>query len=297
MQGKIKAMRSISIVLILAALLLVNVPAMSGMADTFTATRTLPAANLHPGDTFDVTVSFSAPDDFFNAIGVTDIAPAGWQVSTNTAWCTPAAMFGNNPETNKAEYSWFGPYASGVSFSVVYKVTVPDDVSGGVYNFTGGQVEYYLSGDGPHFAATASNIEVTVAVTSGGVDSSGGPAGTGITSPGGYINTTEGESGIDDSDNPDIDNESSGEFTFKEPEPEGMVAAVTLPAAPDMESTPSLPTIEEPESPLDSQIPAPPSSGAGWWSIAIGIPVVLVGGLALAFLLVRKYKMSRLNKH
>ncbi len=182
-----KTIRTINIAFILAALLLIGVPATSGMADVFSATRALPGGNLHPGDTFNVTVSFSAPADDLNAIGITDVAPTGWAISVNTAWCTPAATYGNNPETNKVEYTWFGTYSSGTSFTVVYKVTVPGDASDGTYSFTGGQVEYYLGGTGPHFANTTSDTEVTIACT-GSTESDSGIDNTGVTSLDGYIN-------------------------------------------------------------------------------------------------------------
>jgi hypothetical protein len=293
-----KPVKSLSIAFILAVLLLMSVPVTSGMADAFTATRTLPGGNLHPGDTFDVTVSFSAPDDNFNAIGVMDIAPTGWQVSVNTAWCTPAATYGNNPETNKVEYTWFGPYASGARFTVVYKVTVPNDVSDGTYNFTGGQVEYYLSGSGPHFADTTSNIEVTVARANSGIGS--GVDNTGVTSPDEYVNTTgEGEPGTDATENSDLDNNASGEFTFKEPEPGGTAAGAMLPEtpAPNMEETPPSQSMEESELPLDPQTAPLSSSTFNRQCIVIGIPVASVICLILAIILVRKYMISRQNRY
>jgi hypothetical protein len=294
-----KTIRTINIAFILAALLLMGVPATSSMADVFSANRALPGVNLHPGDTFDVTVSFSAPDDDFNAIGITDVAPTGWAISVNTAWCTPAATYGNNPEANKVEYTWFGTYSSETSFTVVYKVTVPGDASDGTYSFTGGQVEYYLGGTGPHFANTTSDTEVTIA-RAGSTENDSGVDNTGMTSSDEYTNTTgEGESGVDVAKNSDIENNPSDEFSFNEPEPEGTVADVAIPEIPVQDITitsPSLP-MEESELPPDSQIPPPSSSTFSQQGIVIGIPVASVVCLILAFILMRRYKTSKENRY
>jgi hypothetical protein len=276
-----------------------SVPATSGMADVFSVTRTLPGGDLHPGDTFDVTLSFTAPDDDFNAVGIKDVAPAGWAVSVNNAWCTPAATYGNKPETNKVEYAWFGSYSLGSSFTVVYKVTVPGDASGGTYSFTGGKVEYYLGGTGPHFADTTSDTEVAVACASS-TGSESSVDNNGVAKSDEYTNTTgEGGSEVDAAGNSEINNNPSDELTFKEPEPEGTVSEVGVHGIPaqDITITSTSQSIEESELSSDSQISPPSSSTFRWWGIVIGIPVASVICLILAFILMRKYKTSKENRY
>jgi len=98
-------------------------------ATTIVVQRDLPPDALdydaeYPGDTFWVYVNFTSPVADFNAIGLNDYAPEGWEVETNVSWCTPAADYTKSPY-NKAEYSWEGPFAKDVNFTAVYKVTIP----------------------------------------------------------------------------------------------------------------------------------------------------------------------------
>jgi len=98
-------------------------------ATTVDAPRDLPLDRLdydaeYPGMTFKVYVNFTAPVDNFNSIGLTDFAPAGWEVETNTAWCVPVADWTMHP-ANKAEYAWAGPFLSGQVISARYNVTIP----------------------------------------------------------------------------------------------------------------------------------------------------------------------------
>jgi len=97
--------------------------------------RGLPADALlpdaeYPGDSFFVYVNFSSLGDDFNSIGVTDFAPAGWLVETNSSWCVPPASY-NKSNYNKAEYAWAGPYNASATFSAKYKVTIPDTATAG----------------------------------------------------------------------------------------------------------------------------------------------------------------------
>jgi hypothetical protein len=85
---KMKVMRIPGVAFILAALLIASVPAMPGIADGLTLTRTLPVGNLSPGDTFTVSIQFTVTEGNFNSIGITDTAPAGWVVSVNTTSCS-----------------------------------------------------------------------------------------------------------------------------------------------------------------------------------------------------------------
>jgi len=97
--------------------------------------RDLPADALdydaeYPGDTFWVYVNFTAPVNDFNSIGMTDFAPAGWEVETNVTWCVPPADWTMHP-FNKAEYSWAGPFNMSDTFTAKYKVTIPATASPG----------------------------------------------------------------------------------------------------------------------------------------------------------------------
>jgi hypothetical protein len=95
------------------------------------------------GEELAVTVTFTSPEDGFHAIGLTDVGPAGWDVSVDVAWTEPQAMVANTPAPEKAEYIWEGPHDAGVEFSAVYKVRVPVDAEPGIYTFSG-SLEYYI---------------------------------------------------------------------------------------------------------------------------------------------------------
>ena len=98
------------------------------------------------GEEFEVIVTFAAPADRFHAIGLIDVAPAGWDVSVDVAWTEPQAMVAHTPEPEMAAYIWAGPYAAGIEFTAVYKIEVPVDAEPGTYTFTG-SVKYYIE---PH---------------------------------------------------------------------------------------------------------------------------------------------------
>ncbi len=95
------------------------------------------------GDGFVVKVSFVAPSDDFHAIALTDIAPAGWDVSVSVAWTEPRAILDHTPEPEEAVYIWMGPFDAGVEFTAVYEVRVPMDADPGTYTFDG-FLEYYI---------------------------------------------------------------------------------------------------------------------------------------------------------
>ena len=158
-------MRLLPFLMVIVALMVVTVvPLGIGLAQEVNSSRTLPDA-VHSGQTFDVTVTFSSPDDNFNAIGLTDLAPDGWNVTLNKTWSTPDAGF-VNAIGNKAEIMWFGPYESGTTFSVLYTVTVPDDASAGIYAFSG-SVEYYVGPEGPYLENTTGVSQTEVVAASG----------------------------------------------------------------------------------------------------------------------------------
>jgi predicted secreted protein len=113
-------------------------------------TRALPAT-VERGETFNVTVTFTAPADNFNSIGLTDNAPDGWNVAVNAAWCTPSAS-AVTATGNKAEIGWFGEpdvgFDNGTTFTAVYKVTVANYACAGNHAFNG-SLEYYVGPEGP----------------------------------------------------------------------------------------------------------------------------------------------------
>ena len=107
----------------------------------------------YPGDSFYVYVNFTSPVANFNAIGLTDLAPAGWDVVTNVDWCLPVADETKSPD-NKAEYSWYGPYGAGQVFSAKYLVYIPATADVGLNDWPDGDcdlawVEYWFGAYGP----------------------------------------------------------------------------------------------------------------------------------------------------
>jgi hypothetical protein len=137
-------------------------------ADAPFGTRALPSGTVSPGQTFNGTVTFTAPADLFNSMVFTDFAPTGWTVAVSTSYCTPPA-FTSNAVGNRAEYIWATPedapgYANGTAFTAVYRVTVPSNATAGTYNFTNGTIEYYIGGTGPTLTTIGGNTAVTVAI-------------------------------------------------------------------------------------------------------------------------------------
>ena len=127
------------------------IPLAIAMGQQAGTVRVLPDT-VQKGETFQVTVNFTAPADKLSPVGLTDIAPNGWNVTVNTTWCTPNAEFVNATE-NKAEITWYGEpgvgFDSGTTFTALYEVTVPDDAELGIYAFSG-SVEYYVGPEGPY---------------------------------------------------------------------------------------------------------------------------------------------------
>jgi len=139
-----------------------------GESDTLAAvtlTRELPNS-VSPGSSFRVAVTFSAPANDFNAIGITDFAPEGWAVAVDAGWCDPAPL-DSLTTGNRAQYIWFGPYSAGTSFTVAYLVTVPAATEADVYDFSDGQLEYYIASDGPFVDNIAGDSQVTIPAEGG----------------------------------------------------------------------------------------------------------------------------------
>jgi len=132
--------------------------------------RVLPDT-VQKGETFEVTVNFTAPADNFSPVGLTDICPDGWNVTVDKTWCTPNSEFVNATE-NKVEIMWYGE--PGVGFdkdtllTAVYKVTVPDDAELGNYTFSG-SVEYYVGPEGPYLENITGDSQTEVVAASIGV--------------------------------------------------------------------------------------------------------------------------------
>jgi hypothetical protein len=107
--------------------------------------RALPDQVL-PGEKFAVTVTFISPSDGFHAVSLTDVAPAGWDVSVNVLWADPEAEAVDTPAAETAAYVWYGPYDVCEAFTTVYEVQVPVDAAPGTYTFSG-SLKYYIE---PH---------------------------------------------------------------------------------------------------------------------------------------------------
>jgi hypothetical protein len=121
--------------------------------------------SVRPGEDFNVTVTWTAPADAFNAIGLTDYAnaTASMTVSGNPGWCTPTPN-ANTTANNKVEYAWYGPYSSGTSFTAIYNVQVPTDAPERNYKFNGNLL-YYIGGNGPYTEDIAGDSVITIEKT------------------------------------------------------------------------------------------------------------------------------------
>jgi hypothetical protein len=152
-----------SAILVLLAIALM--PLGIALAQQANPGRVLPDT-VQKGETVDVTVNFTAPVDNFNAVGLTDLCPNGWNVQLDKTWCTPNAEF-IKATGNKAEFLWYGPYDNGTTFTALYKVTVPDDASLGIYAFNG-SLEYYVGPEGPYSENITGGSQIQV-VGGGGI--------------------------------------------------------------------------------------------------------------------------------
>ena len=148
-------------ILVLAAI--VAFPVDTALAQEANPERTLPDT-VQRGETFNVTVTFTAPADKFNAVGLTDLAPDGWNATGDETWCSPNAD-AVTATGNKAEIAWYGEPGVGfdkdISFTALYKVTVPDDASLGIYTFDG-SLEYWVGPEGPYCENITGDFEVDV---------------------------------------------------------------------------------------------------------------------------------------
>jgi hypothetical protein len=148
---------AVSLFAILAVTGLALLPLDIALAQQSNPVRALPT-EVEMGETFNVTVNFTAPASSFNFIALSDVAPAGWNVTVNTAWCTPVAT-AVTATGNKAQIIWGGSFSNGTYFTAVYKVAVPEDADTGFHSFAG-QLEYYLGGAGPYKENIAGDYQV-----------------------------------------------------------------------------------------------------------------------------------------
>ena len=132
--------------LIITALLalLVALPAGIALAQGGASPARILPPVISPGDTIEVKVTFTAPADNFNAIGISDTAPEGWNVTADASWCDPAPQGAKVSGGDTAEFIWYGPFDRGTKFKAVYKVTVPPDASVESPPFNG-TLEYYIN--------------------------------------------------------------------------------------------------------------------------------------------------------
>lgn len=133
-------------------------------------------------ESFDVIVTFTAPADEFNSIGLVDNVPAGWAIQVDTSWCTPNADF-SNIVGDEAQYVWIGPYNAGQVFTAIYHVTVPSGASPGTHLFNG-QLNYYIVRNGLFSEDIGGDSDVMVTVAEKPYRysiawASGGPTGEG----------------------------------------------------------------------------------------------------------------------
>jgi len=124
------------------------------------AVRELPDFALIDGDSFAVTINFTAPNDDFKSIGLVDDVPTGWVIQVDPNWCTPVAD-GANIVGDQAQYDWDGPYSEGTTFSAVYKVSVPAGTDEDPYTFDGGQLCYSIGAVGACCVPVTGEDEIT----------------------------------------------------------------------------------------------------------------------------------------
>ena len=151
-------MRVAGVLVVLAVLMFAAVvPAGTALAQQANPVRALPA-EVERGETFNVTVTFTAPANHFSLISLCDLAPEGWSVTASATWCTPVAT-AFTATGNKTQITWSGSFGNGTFFTAVYKVAVPEDADAGFHSFAG-QVQYYLGAAGPYREDVAGDYQV-----------------------------------------------------------------------------------------------------------------------------------------
>jgi len=155
----------VAFVTIVALMAVALIPVDMALGQEVNPDRTLPPT-VEREETFDVIVTFTAPEDKFNAIGLADLCPDGWDVTVNATWCTPTAD-AVLATGNRAQIGWFGEigkgFDKGTLFSALYKVTVPDYACAGSHTFSG-SLEYWVGSEGPYLENVTGDSEVDVPV-------------------------------------------------------------------------------------------------------------------------------------
>ncbi|WP_321430211.1 hypothetical protein [uncultured Methanolobus sp.] len=96
---------------------------------SITANRTVSSYNVTPDSTFTVTVEMS-PDQSIEALLLDEESPEGWNI-TNIG--DDESSFKNRT----AEWVWSSTISGNESRNVIYNVTVPANLTGGMYNISG----------------------------------------------------------------------------------------------------------------------------------------------------------------
>ena len=105
------------------------------------AVRALPDM-VERGETFNITVNFTAPADNFSAIALEDFAPAGWNVTGALGTPSPATETFTG---NEVGFMWWQhPYSNGTSFTALYEVKVPCNASLTNYTFDEDNYSYLV---------------------------------------------------------------------------------------------------------------------------------------------------------
>jgi len=141
----------------IATVVAIVLPVGVALGQTANPGRILPD-KVQRGETFNVTVTFTAPAGGFNTVFLRDVVPDGWTVLANETWCTPHAD-GVNATGNESKIMWTGPYDNGTTFVAVYKVTVPHDAQLEIYNFAG-LLRYYFGPNGPYGEIVSDDCDV-----------------------------------------------------------------------------------------------------------------------------------------
>jgi len=125
------------------------------------AVRALPDT-VERGETFNITVNFTAPADDFNSIALTDFCPACWNVTG--AWAQPSAT--TLATGNKADFVWVpSSYPNGTNFTATYKVKVPCDANLTNYTFDSSNwayLAYYIGNSSQIWGNITGDSNVTV---------------------------------------------------------------------------------------------------------------------------------------
>jgi len=131
------------VLMVLTAMISGLLPAVAEAANpALRLTRALSAASVNAGDTVTVTVTFRAPDNVFNSIGLTENIPTNWTATLDETSVTPAPMT-TSVANNTVNVIFDGPYASGTQFSVTYRLRSPASTVSGTYTISGA-LEYYV---------------------------------------------------------------------------------------------------------------------------------------------------------